>query len=349
MLVLDVLDGDLELRVLARDVLGAVLLRERRLDGALLADRGADEALLEAGDEVARAELDELVATLAAGERLAVHRALEVDRQEVAVLGGALDGVQVRRALAQARDLVVDLLLGDGRLAQPDLDAAVGAERRGRAHADLEGERQRLALAGQVAEVDLGVADRGDARVVDRVHVPAGEPAADGLVEDRLAPEALDDDRRRDLALAKARELHLAPELARLHLERALHLLGSDLGFDAHARMGKLGDGGLDCGGHGLTLSSRHPPTPSPPRRPFAALDRHRARSGTSTRASPTGSAAPASYVRARACACAEAPVVDSALGESAAHGPQAPRLRSTRRPLSQRSARRSASGRARP
>ena len=110
-LVLDVLDLDLELRVLAGDVLGAVVLGERRRDRAPLALDGADEALLEAGDEVARAELDELVAALAAGEGLAADGALEVDRQEVAVLRGALDRVQVRGALAQVLDLLVDGLL----------------------------------------------------------------------------------------------------------------------------------------------------------------------------------------------------------------------------------------------
>ena len=173
-LVLDVLDLDRELRVLAGDVLGAVVLGERRLDDALLAGDGADEALLEAGDEVARAELDELVAALAAGERLAADGALEVDRQEVAVLRGALDDVQVGEALAQLLDLVVDGLGVDGRLAAADLDAAVRAELGRRAHADLEGERQRLALVGHVAEVDLRIADGRDAGVVDRLHVPAG-------------------------------------------------------------------------------------------------------------------------------------------------------------------------------
>ena len=68
MLVLDVLDLDGELRLLAGDVLGAVVLGERRRDRALLALDGADQTLFEAGDEVARAELDELVAALAAGE-----------------------------------------------------------------------------------------------------------------------------------------------------------------------------------------------------------------------------------------------------------------------------------------
>ena len=76
--------------------------------------------------------------------------------------------------------------------------------------------------AGQVAEVDVGVADGVDAGVVDRVDVPAAERAADGLVEDGLAADALDDDRRRDLALAEAGHAQVAPEPARGRLDRAL-------------------------------------------------------------------------------------------------------------------------------
>ena len=65
---------------------------------------------------------------------------------------------------------------------------------------------------GQVAEVELRVADGRDAGVVDRLLVPAAERAADGLVEHGLAADALDDDRRRNLALAEARDPHVAPE-----------------------------------------------------------------------------------------------------------------------------------------
>ena len=60
------------------------------------------ELLLEAGHEPAGAELDHLVAPLAAGERHAVERAREVHHDEVAALGLALDGLELGRALAQA-------------------------------------------------------------------------------------------------------------------------------------------------------------------------------------------------------------------------------------------------------
>ena len=235
--MLDLLDGELERRRLAGDVLGGVVVGERRVDGLLLAGGDADEALLEAGDQAAGADLDELVAALAALEGLAVDRPDEVEDHEVAVLRGAVDDLQAGHALAHLVDLRVDGVGVGGRLAAHDLKLAVPAERRRRAHADLEGEGQRLALVGQLAEVqiDVGIADRRDAGLVDGLHVPVGQTAADRLVEDRLAADALDDDGRRNLAGAKAGDLHLAAELARLRLQRALDLLGGDLDVDAHA------------------------------------------------------------------------------------------------------------------
>ena len=50
----------------------AVLVGEASLERALLARGGADQPLLEAGDQAPGAELEELVAALAALERLAV-------------------------------------------------------------------------------------------------------------------------------------------------------------------------------------------------------------------------------------------------------------------------------------
>ena len=104
-LLLDLVDGDGERRVLAGELLGPVVVGEGELDLALLARRGALELLLEAGDEPVRAELDELVGARAAGELLAVDRAAVVHDDEVARLRGALRGLQAGRALAQLLDL----------------------------------------------------------------------------------------------------------------------------------------------------------------------------------------------------------------------------------------------------
>src|SRR3954452_24290958 len=131
-----------------------------------------------------------------------------------------------------------------------DLEALVRAELGRRAHADLHGEGQGLALAGQAGHVDLGIAHRHDARGVDRVGVPAAERLAHGLVEDGVAADAPDDHRRGHLAPAEAGHAELAAEGARGLLDALLDLGGGDLRLDAHARLGKLGDGGLDVVRH---------------------------------------------------------------------------------------------------
>ena len=63
---------DGELGGLAGEVLGLVVVGEGDLDRALLAGAGALELLLEAGDQAAGAELEQVAAGLAALERLAV-------------------------------------------------------------------------------------------------------------------------------------------------------------------------------------------------------------------------------------------------------------------------------------
>ena len=109
--------------------------------------------------------------------------------------------------------------------------------------------RQRLALAGQLGEVEVRLADRDDVGVVDRGGVPAAQRVADGLVEHRLAADALEDHGRRRLAGAEAGHAQVAGELARGLLDALLDLGGGHLRLDAHARLGELGDGGGDGGG----------------------------------------------------------------------------------------------------
>ena len=255
LLGLDLLDRDRELGLLAREVLGAVVLGELDLDRALVAGGRALELLLEAGDEPARAELDHLVAALAAAERLAAERAEEVHDHEVAGGGGALDGLELGHAVAQLLDLLLDRLVGDLGIAAADLEPLVLAELGLRADADLDREAQRLALARELAEIEVGLADRDDLGGVDGGRVPAGDRLADRLVEHGLAPDALDDHGRRDLALAEAGDAQVAAERLRGLGDALLDLGGGHLGLDADARLGQLGDGGGDGDGHQRRLT----------------------------------------------------------------------------------------------
>ena len=186
-------------------------------------------------------------------------RAEIVDHDVIAVLGRALDGLERREAVAQALELLVDRRSSTCGSRRPTSRPLYSPSLRLRAHADLDRERQRLALGGQLADVELGLADGRDPGRVDRVDVPAAERAAQRLVEHRLAAEPADHDRRRHLALAKAGDPHLAPELAGGLLDAALDLLGGHLGVDAHARLRQLGDACLDrgMGGHAADDSFR--------------------------------------------------------------------------------------------
>src|SRR3954468_23910023 len=298
LLRLELLDGDGEGRLLAREVGRAVVVRKGDRDGAVLAGRCALELFLEARHEAARAELDHLVAPLAAGEPLAVERAHEVHHDEVAALGGALDGLQAPGALAQPLDLLVDRLVRNRRLALADLELLVLPEHGLRAHADLDGELQRLALARQVAHVEVRLADGHDGGRGDRGAVPRGDRVAHRLVEDCVAADALDDDGGGRLAGAEAGDAHGAAELARGLRDALLDLLGGDLRLDAHARVGELGDGGGDGNGHGRQTTIPSPNAPPARRvgRVRAAWTRRgrrgRRRGGAVGRAARAGAAA---------------------------------------------------------
>src|SRR4051812_23611767 len=93
-LLADLLDVRLEAGGLAGQLLGAVVVGEADLEGAVLARLRADELVLEARDQPAGAELDRLAAALAALERLIVDVAGVVEHYEVAVLRLALDRLE---------------------------------------------------------------------------------------------------------------------------------------------------------------------------------------------------------------------------------------------------------------
>ena len=107
------LDGDLD--VLA----GQVAAEQRGGEGLLLAGAQAAQGVVDALEHVARADLVGVAADLAALDGLAVAGRLEVDGDDVAVLGGALDVLEGGEALAQRLDLLVDVVVGDGRRRRP--------------------------------------------------------------------------------------------------------------------------------------------------------------------------------------------------------------------------------------
>ena len=74
---------------------------------------------------------------------------------------------------------------------------------------------------------------RGNTGVVHRSLVPVGHAVADRLVQQRRATQLLDDDLRRDLALAEARDLHVLRGCARDALQLGLDLGARNLDVEA--------------------------------------------------------------------------------------------------------------------
>ena len=180
---------------------------------ALLAADRALELLLEAGHEPAGAELDHLVAALAAGERHAVDasRRSPSPRSRRAGPGGRRSRAWRRaRAAGRAPRRSTQSATPGSRLSTSSpLYSPSSAF--GRTPISIENFSGSPSL-GSSREVHVRLADRDDVRVVDRGAVPAAERFADRLVEHRLAADALDHDRRRRLAGAEAGDADVARE-----------------------------------------------------------------------------------------------------------------------------------------
>src|SRR5207245_6159914 len=89
------------------------------------------------------------------------------------------------------------------------------------------------------------VADRADVGVEKRQFVPVTERALERLLENGFAPELLNNHLGWDLALAKARNLHLATESAGGPVKAALDLGGIDRHVDLDPPPLELGYGRL--------------------------------------------------------------------------------------------------------
>ena len=192
--LLDRLHGHGDLGLLA----GAVAAGERRGEGRRLAGLQAGERLVHALEHLAGADLVGDAAD--AVDLLAVDRGADVERDEVAVLRGALDarrgcrsargGSSSRSSTSASRDLdVVDR----------DRDAVELGELELGAHVDLGGELELAALGrvGHLGDVDLGLAERPDVALLDGLRVEPRERVVDRLLDDGAAADALVDDPRR--------------------------------------------------------------------------------------------------------------------------------------------------------
>src|SRR6185503_14036512 len=160
---------------------------------------------------------------------LAVDLGLEVDGHDVAVLGGALDRGGRRETLAELLHRLVDVLVRDLDGVDLDLDGGeVLGELEGGTDVDLGGEVQRLAVL-QLRDVDLGLAEDVDLGLVDRLGVELRKSVVDGLLQHGATAEALVDDPGGNLALAEALHRDLLVDLLVRRVEAVLELLEGHL------------------------------------------------------------------------------------------------------------------------
>ena len=164
-LLAHLLDGDRKARGPPGQLVGLVVVGEGHVDRALVARGGAGERRVELGQQVLRPELDHEVARLRPLERLTLDGAGVVDHDRVAGGRGAIDGREARKALAQAVELGLHGVVGNLGLRLADLESRAirQASAVGRTPTSIENSSV-LALGGQLADVELRVADRRPGR-----------------------------------------------------------------------------------------------------------------------------------------------------------------------------------------
>ena len=244
---LHLLDGHVEGGVLAGEVLRLVVGREGDPDLARIAGFGADELVLEAGNEGAGAELELDAVAGAALERLAVDRADEVDDEPVA--GGGLGPLALRREgavlLGHALERFLDLGVGHprGQLLHGNVGQVGELEARQHLQGDREGEiglglHGPLDLVLVLRELDLRIEGELELVLVDDLAVGLVDGVLHDIGHDRAAVKAAQV-LHRHLAGPKAIDAHAVLEGSKLagqallqlgrrqhHLELALEALG---------------------------------------------------------------------------------------------------------------------------
>ena len=221
---------------------------------------GADELLVDLGRDGARADG---VAVVVGGEarlRVAVERAGDVDRDGVALLGGALDHLERAVEVAHAVDLRVEGLLVHAGTLERDAQRAVAGDLDGRPHLDhgVEGDVARLLAAG---DVDLRRRDHVDVVLDDGRRVVLGQRVVQRLLPTRQRAEPGLEDLAGRLARTEAGKPDLAGDLLEGGVDRRLELTGVDLDGQLDLVALEGFDGALhaegECTGGGATPDMR--------------------------------------------------------------------------------------------
>jgi hypothetical protein len=228
---------------------GVVATEQLGLEGRGLAGAERVERLVDALDQVARSDL--VRDGVGGVDLVAANGGDEVDLGEVALLGGAVDRDERAETAAQLVELVLDVVGRDLGLGDGQRDSLVLGEVEVGTHVDLDGELEvagEVLLAGQRGDVGLGAAEGADLLVADGLLVELVEPVVHGVVQHLGAAHALVDQRRRNLALAEAGDVHLRGDVLVRVIDAGTQLFGRNGDAELHAGGAELFDRGLHDG-----------------------------------------------------------------------------------------------------
>ena len=194
---------DLEDSSLASQLSSLILGGEGDVHVELLAGGVANDLLLKAGDEAAAAQSQVVVLSLAALECNTVHKALEVDISDIAILSSALTGQLTGVALLHTLQLSVHSLVGNSMDSLFHGQTVVAANLDLGLHGDLNGQGSALCLAGRI-HADLRTAHGLHAGFLSGSLESLREQLVDGVVGKDVCAVHLLDQSLGSLALAEA-------------------------------------------------------------------------------------------------------------------------------------------------
>ena len=244
-LLAELLELDAEMGRLAGHRRLRVIVRERDVELRRVTDLEPDQVRLEARDEALLPEDERHPLGRPAIERLAVAGADERDDRVVAVLRATvLDSCERRVLVAQLLDDLVDPGVVDRLDLGLEVEGPVVAERHLRADRDGRLEDERLALLG-LDDLDVGVRQREDVLLDERLAIGVLHQVIDGLVEHDARTEVPLEDGSRRLAGAEAGDPGPPREGADGRVERAVEPIRGQLDLELDGRLGGGSTGDL--------------------------------------------------------------------------------------------------------
>ena len=230
--------GDLrrERAGLAPKVLVRVVIRERELERLRVARAAPDERVGQSGDRVVATELEVRVATHR-GHLLPVEGHIEIDREHVIVLGGALDGLDLGVMLAHPGDRLLDLLVGDGRRLHGHGGGGRVAERDVWPHRHGGRVLERLPRL-ELAHLDLGAIEPIDVLEIRDLLERLVDDVSGGVLPEMLGAVRAFVEGPRRLARAEARDLRVLHVLLERALAGTLEAIGVDFDVQRDDRPG---------------------------------------------------------------------------------------------------------------